>query len=227
MCIGLLTACQQEQLEPAAQAVLELELSRCGHPSVATRAVDDDLAVTICLPDGTPVQQYSPGNIPPKIVLEPGDYRVVAYTDNQDSWPTANGGRGAACHYGDTLITMEYDKVFRLKMEVPATNYAVGLSLPEHFDTYFTTYTFTLKSGSRTTTIRQGEKAYFSIADGGFSYALSATNTDGKTNAHSAIDFPDVAASKCFTVRYNYDSDATTGGVDIVITDTDDNNISL
>lgn len=231
MCICLLTAaCQQDALQPTGQAILELELTRAGRPTATTRAVDEDLAVAIYDADGAPVDQYNAGEIPSKIVLEPGSFRIVAYTDNQSSWPTANSGRGAACHYGDTLITMEDDMVFRLRMEVPATNYAVGLQLPNRFNDLFRSYTFTLKSGTRTTTIREDQKAYFDIADGGFSYALSATNTDGKTSAHSAIDFPDVAIGKLFTVRYSFDSDATSGGVDIVITDdmdNDDTNISL
>ena len=230
MCITLLTSCQQEQLSPTGQAVLELELLYAGRPIVSTRAVDADLDVVIYKADGTPYKQFAAGNVPAKITLEPGVFRIAAYTDNQSSWPSANDGKGAACHYGDTLITMENDMVFRLSMEVPATNYAVGLQLPDRFNDLFRSYTFTLKSGSRTVTIQEGEKAFFDIADGGFTYALSATNTDGKTNAHSAIEFPDVEAGKLFTLHYSYDSNANSGGVDIVITDdmgSDDNNINL
>ena len=68
------------------------------------------------------------------------------------------------------------------------------------------------------------------VADGGFRYALSATNTDNRTSYHSAIEYKDVSAGKLYTLRYSYDSNATSGGVDIVITDdmgTDDSNISL
>lgn len=230
MCIALLTACQQDAGLPTGEAVLELELTRAGRPTATTRAVDDDLAVAIYKDHTTPYKQYSAGSIPRKISLEPGTFRIVAYTDNQSTWPSANDGKGAACYYGDTIITMENDMVFRLRMEVPATNYAVGLQLPEHFNDLFRTYTFTLKSGTRTTTIKEGERAFFDVADGGFSYALRATNTDGKTSSHSDIEFPDIAAGKLFTIHYSYDSDATSGGVDIVITDdmgNDDTDISL
>ena len=219
-----MTACQQDSLLSGGEAVLELELMCAGRPIVTTRAVDSDLAVAIYLENGTPYKQYNAGSIPRKIVLEPGRFRIVAYSDNQSSWPTANNGKGEACYYADTLITMENDMLFRLRMDVTATNYAVGLQLPEHFNDLFRTYTFTLKSGARTTTIKEGERAFFTIADGGFSYALTATNTDGKTSAHSAIEFPDVVAGKLFTIHYNYDSDATSGGVDIVITDDMGNN---
>ena len=230
MCIALLASCQQEQWEPTEQAVLELELSLAGRPSVSTRAVDDDLTVAIFEADGTPYKQFEAGHVPSKIAMAPGNYRVCAYTDNQNSWASANGGRGAACYYGEASIAMEDDMVFRLKMEVPATNYAATLQLPDHFDTYFTAYTFTLSSGSRSFSIREGEKVFFDVTGGGFSYALSATNTDGATHAHSAIEFTDVAAGKLFTIHYNYDSDANSGGVVIVITDdmdTNDNDIHL
>ena len=89
----------------------------------------------------------------------------------------------------------------------------------------FSAYTFRLKSGGRTVVIRQGERAYFDLADGGFSYALSATNTDGRTSSHSAISYLDVNAGKLYTLTYHYDSDANSGGIDIVIDDmTIDNN---
>lgn len=224
MCIALLTACQQDSLQPAGEAVLELELTRAGHPIVTTRAVDSDIAVAVYRENGEPYEQYNAGSIPRKIVLEPGTFRIVAYTDNQSSWPTANNGKGEGCYYADTLITMENDMLFRLRMDVPATNYAVGLQLPESFNNLFRSYTFTLQSGTRTQTIKEGERVFFDLADGGFSYALSATNTDGKTSAHSAIEFPDVEAGKLFTIHYSYDSDATSGGVDIIITDDMDNN---
>lgn len=230
--IVLLTACQQDELPTKGQgsAVLELDLLRAGRPTMTTRAVDADLAVAIYKQGGIPYVQYAAGEVPKKIVLEPGIFKVIAYTENQDTWQTANGGKGAACYYAETSVEMENDMVVRLALEVPMTNYAVGLELPEHFTELFRSYTFTLRSGSRTTAIQQGEKAYFDVADGGFSYALRATNTDGKTNSHSAIDFPDVEAGKLFTLRYSYDSDATSGGVDIVITDdmeTDDTNVTL
>ena len=72
---------------------------------------------------------------------------------------------------------MEYDMVKRLQMRVPMTNYAVGLQMPNLWDALFRSYTFRLKSGGRTVVIKQGERAYFDVADGGFSYSLSATNT--------------------------------------------------
>lgn len=228
----LLTACQQEELpiKGEGSAVLELSLLRMGRPTATTRAVDEDLAVAIYKPGGVPYVQYAAGEVPQKIVLEPGTFKVVAYTENQSTWQTANGGKGAACYYAETSVEMENDMVVRLALEVPMTNYAVGLELPEHFTDLFRAYTFTLRSGSRTTAIQQGEKAYFDVADGGFSYALRATNTDGNTHSHSAIEFNEVSVGKLFTLRYSYDSDATTGGVDIVITDdmeTDDTNVTL
>jgi len=202
-----------------------------GRPQMeVSRAVDQDLAVSVYKQDGSLFVQYPAGGVPKKIVLEPGTFKVVAFTDNQSNWQTANGGKGVACFYDETTVEMEEDMVKRLQMRVPMTNYAVGLQLPELWDMLFRSYTFRLKSGGRTVVISQGERAYFDLADGGFSYALSATNTDGRTSSHSAINYTDVMAGKLYTLSYHYDSDANTGGVDIVITDdmkTDDNPINL
>lgn len=230
--IVFFSACQQEELAPQkGESVLELDLLLMGRPAMqVTRAVDQDLAVDIFDADGSLYRHYNAGAVDKKIVLEPGTFKVVAYTENQETWPSANNGKGEACYYAETSVLMEYDKTVYLTLNVPMSNYAVGLQLPDLWDVLFRSYTFTLKSGSRTTTILAGERAYFDVADGGFRYALSATNTDNRTSYHSAIEYKDVSAGKLYTLRYSYDSNATSGGVDIVITDdmgTDDSNISL
>ena len=228
----LLTACRQDELlEMQGEAVLELDLQCMGRPTVGvTRACDEDLAIDILDADRVLYRHYNAGSVPQKIVLTPGTFFIQAYTKNQSDWQTANEGLGEACYFQETQVEMENDMVKRLHMRVPMTNYAVGLQLPDLWDSLFRSYTFRLKSGSRTVVIKQGERAYFDVADGGFSYALSATNTDGRTSSHSAIDFTEIEAGKLFTLCYHYDSDANTGGIDIVITDdmkTDDNPINL
>lgn len=226
-CIILLVSCQQEQVTPTSgEAVLELALLLNSRPQMeVTRAIDEDLAIDILDADNAPYRHYNAGAVPKKIVLEPGSFKVIAYTENQEDWKTANEGKGEACYYAEAPIEMELDKTVYLTLNVPMTNYAVGLQLPDLWETLFNAYTFRLKSGGRTVVIRQGERAYFDLADGGFSYALSATNTDGRTSSHSAISYTEVEAGKLYTLSYHYDSDANSGGIDIVIDDmTIDNN---
>lgn len=224
--IVLFTACQQDELAPTDGAVLELDLLLNGRPQMeVSRACDADLVVDILDEDRVLYRHYDAGSVPQKIVLEPGTFYIQAYTDNQENWKLANDGKGEACYFLETSVEMEYDMVKRLQMRVPMTNYAVGLQLPDLWETLFNAYTFRLKSGGRTVVIRQGERAYFDLADGGFSYALSATNTDGRTSSHSAISYTEVEAGKLYTLSYHYDSDANSGGIDIVIDDmTIDNN---
>lgn len=232
LALVLLTACQQDELSVVDQgkAVLELSLTRAGRPIAITRAVDDDLVVDIYKSDNSQVAHYDAGSVPQKIILEPGTFKVVAYTNNQETWKTGNNGRGEACYYAEATVEMETDMVVRLALDVPMINYAVGLQLPRYFSNLFRAYTFILKSGGRTTSIKEGERAYFDVADAGFTYSLRATNTDGTTHSHSAIEFPEIEAGKLFTICYSYDSDANSGGVDIVITDdmeTDDTDVKL
>ena len=78
--------------------------------------------------------------------------------------------------------------------------------------------------------IREGEKAYFDLSDGGFFYSLSVTNTDGVSHAHSPIWFFDVQGGKHYLLRYHYASEAMSGSVEIEITDdmdTDDTIVDL
>ena len=226
-----LVACQQsEHLEKGGECILELEVARAGKPSVASRAVDADLAVTILDAKGEEYLYYPAGAIPKKIVLEPGLFTVCAHTENQTTWHTANGGKGEPCYFASQQVEMEHDSRTRISMSVPMTNYAVGVVLPELFNNLFVKYQFTLKSGSREVVVREGEKIYFDPSNGGFFYALGVTNTDGVSHAHSPIWFFDVQGGKHYLLRYHYDSEATSGSVDIEITDdmgTDDTYIDL
>lgn len=222
---GLLAvSCQQEFIPERAsgECVLELNLSRTNRPDATTRAVDEDLAVSI-LTNGSLYKYYPAGEVPDKIVLdilegEKKAFVVQAYTDNLDTWQSANNGKGEGCYFAEQTIELGYDEFKRLDMSVPMTNYAVSLELPPLFDVLFPHYTFNLTSGNRNISIQQKEKAYFDIKDGGFSYALQATNMDGATHSHSPIRFTDVQSGKLFLLKYNYDSDTTSGGIEIEIT---------
>lgn len=226
-----LVACQQsEHLQQGGECILELEVARAGKPSVTSRAVDADLAVTILDANGKEYLYCPAGAIPQKIVLEPGVFTVCAHTENQKTWHTANDGKGEPCYFASQQVEMEYDSRTRITMSVPMTNYAVGVGLPEFFDALFISHQFTLKSGSREVAIQEGEKAYFDLSSGGFYYALSATNTDGVSHTHSPIWFFNVQGGKHYLLRYHYASEANSGSVDIEITDdmgTDDTYVDL
>lgn len=216
----LFVSCSSELDEGiAACGTLELSLTRGPLPSIAQRSVSEGLAVQLVRPDGTVYCEYAAGAVPDKITLVADvTYTLRAYTENQTTWQTANGGRGEACYYGTTTVSAGADEVKRLTYAVPMTNYAVTLTLPELFDDFFKSYTFALVSNGRNVTIREGEKAYFAVPEP-FSYRLTATNTDDKTSQHSLLEVSDVTAGKLYNIHYIYATDATTGGIDIEITD--------
>ena len=189
-------------------------VTRAGAPSDS-----NDLALKVLDAEGRLCRQYEAGAIPKKIVLEPGIFTIVLYTDNQETWTSANGGRGEACYYVEKQVKMKYDQMIRDTISVPMVNYAVSLKLPEYFHDQFNSHAFALTSGERHTSIQEGEKAYFAPSDGGFSYSLQATNTDGVTHSHSAYRYADVQSGKLYVVTYVYGLDSNTGSVDIEIKD--------
>lgn len=221
ICAVLFAACQQNEVPNLSngECILELQVSYSNKATSTTRAVDSDLTVKILDADGNLYRLYSPGTIPAKIVLEPGTFEVCAYTDNQETWQEANSGKGEPCYYVSKQITMEYDEIKRVSISVPMVNYGVSLALPEYFHDLFNTHTFTLTSGTKQISIQEGEKAYFNPVDNSFTYALQATNTDGATHSHSAIEYTGVQSGKLYVVKYAYGLDSNTGGVDIEIKD--------
>ena len=223
------SACQNEvELPQYESPVLDLGISRAG---VSTGLpIDDDLAIKILDDKGDVYIQYSAGRVPKKIVLSPGVFTAVVYTENQTTWMNENDGLGAPCYYGTAQLEMGFDQVVYLNMQVPMTNYAVTLTLPDLFEKLFYTHSLSLISGTRSVSIKNGQKAYFSAADGGFTYKLSATNTDNKTNHSSAITYKNVESGKLYSMNYYYGTDANSGGLDIEITDdmeTEDTDVPL
>ena len=212
-------SCTSEQVEPThASATLHLEgLSRAG--AASPMAIDEDLAVLVYDSDGKKYADYPAGTIPRKIILQPGTFTLHVYTQNQETWTTANNGLGEACYYGTAQVEMEHDAVTYLNMQVPMVNYAVTLILPPLFNDLFKSHSLNLTSNSRTVKIQEGQKAYFDAANGGFTYKLEATNTDNNTHSSSSINYKTVENGKLYNLTYYYGTDANSGGLDIEITD--------
>lgn len=228
--MGLVSCTSEIIPDEGGEAILDMtSLTRSGASSSSV-AIDEDLAVTILDSEGNTYEHYPAGSIPRKIVLEPGTFTLQAYTENQETWHEENNGLGSPCYFGSTKIEVAYDEVKRIEMEVPISNYAVTLTLPELFDKLFKSYTFSLSSGTRTVSIQEGGKAYFSVEDGGFTYKLSATNTDNNSHSTTPITYRNIEAGKLYNMTYYYGTDANSGGLDIEITDdmeTEDEDVPL
>lgn len=219
----IFASCTQSELPTVkkGKGTLALNISAGYMPRATTRAIDNDLALTLIRPDGSIYKKFEAGKVPSKITLEADvTYTIRAYSDNQSTWAQANQGSGEACYFGETTVTVGEDETVYCSYQVPMTNYAVTFTLPELFDQLFTNKTFTLKKDDRTIELKEpGQKAYFAPDKIGFKYQLQATNTDGKTSRHSFIDYSDVEAGKLYNIRYIYSTDLNTGGIDIDITD--------
>jgi hypothetical protein len=238
ICILCVTACQNTEEAPVVKTgTLDLTLYPGPKPALKTRAgVDDILAISITRKDGKNFADgrqhidYPAGSVPKLLKLEEGTFIIHAYSQNQSTWRMDNDGKGSACFVGDTEVTITEDATSYCIYEVPMINYAVTLTLPELFHDLFTAYTFTVTSGNRTVSLREGEKAFFSPGDAGFTYRFSATNIDGDQHSASAILFTDVQRGKLYNLRYSFASGSTSGGINIDITDntiTEDTDISL
>lgn len=217
-----LASCQQDVAERSERTgTLALQLYRGAVPHVATRAIDNDLALDIINPDGTLLKHYAPGEVPVKITMTADvTYTLKVYTDNQTTWATARDGKGEGCYIGETKVKVEEDELKDVTYAVPLTNCAVTLTLPEMFDELFKSYTFTVICGNRTVDIKQqGDKAYFAPGMT-FSYKLTATNTDDKTSHTGTYECDKTTeAGKLYNVKYSYDFGQATGGIDIEVTD--------
>lgn len=218
----LMASCAQEEPVQQGRATLVLDLTRGDVPQVeVTRAVSQDLAIQILTPDGTVCQEYTPGTVPDKLTLEANVvYTVKAYTPNQETWASANDGLGEACYYGETTVEAVADETVYCRYRVPMTNYAVTVSLPEHFDEMFSAYVFTVHANGRDAVLRRSDaRAYFSVDTEGFTYRLQATNTDGAEFSSPTGTCTDVQNGRMYRVNYSYDFGRPSSSASINISD--------
>lgn len=193
----------QNDAETSGLGSLSLKVYNDNLPSVVSRAIDAHLCVAIVNQQGEVVKEYAAGEAPTIIDLEVGTYILRAYTDNQQTWQDANGGLGEVCCYGEKEVVIEHDLTTYCTFEVPMLNYGVQLQLPDGFSESFPTYTFTVKSGEKTVSLQSGQRAFF-LPAAGFSYTLSATNTDGHTNTLDEQTVTEVKAGQLFKINYSY-----------------------
>lgn len=185
----VLTGCSSyDELAPG---TLELTLSveQPVSATVSTRTVPAALQVEIWTSDrSSRLHQFAPGQSARQLTLDAGQYLLIAFTPNYQS-SYANDNLGEAKYYAEQTFSILPNVVNRISCSVPMTNTAVCLTLPEGFDTWFKSSTFSVKqqATSRSVTLKEGETAYFDCVEGSADllYTLTTINTDDELNTDS------------------------------------------
>lgn len=169
------------------------------------RGIDNDLAIQVLKADNTPVagMSYAAGSeIPSKLNLDAGNYKLYAYTENQTSWRSENNGLGTAVFALTEPFTIEEDWVTYLNLKVPMTNYGVSIQMPNNFNDWFSDYTLTVKEGNRSVPIKGNETAYFDNES--LQLVLSAKNVDGEQYELPARTISNLEAGRLYTITYSF-----------------------
>ena len=222
----LLTACVSEQFPTRKVGKGTLMLSSINRvqakgTTIATRAVDNDLAVEILNEDGTLYggMSYAAGTeVPPKFILPVGNYFLHAYSENQNTWSSENGGLGAPVYDVRQPFTIESDWITYLDVSVPMLNYGVTYSVPTNFDAWFPTADFTVTVASRSLQPTTEQVVYFDPDDGDFAFSLHLVNSDGEEYTTETHTFAAPAAGHLYDVHYSFVSDDDPSRLRITIT---------
>lgn len=186
----LLASCQQEDNLPSSEtgkgylSLSSLEVEASTITPLSTRTVHSELAIEIVKADGTSVFKFDAGaaEASDKIELEAGAYKLKAYSPNYGStWQ--NDEKGAPIYYKEQNFMIVEEKVNYLSIQVPMINMGVQFLLPEGFNNWFTSYTFSAQIDNRKVTLQEGEIAYFDLPENSntkLQYSLSATNSDSE-----------------------------------------------
>lgn len=209
--IFLLASCQQENEIPSGKGYLSvegIELQSQVVTEVTSRAVDESLRVDL-YKGGQLVRPLTPEEMQNKIELKPAtDYMLKVYSanyENESTWD--NETKGEPVYYKEVPFEVTEGATTPLKVQVPMITFAVCLDMSAVRGDWLQYYTFTVTSGSRSVTLKNGETAYFPYSDS-FNYQLSITNLDGEVKEQPGSwgteDGETVAQNTVYTVTYNW-----------------------
>lgn len=205
----LLISCQQEDiLSEQGKGYLQLTDLSLASPTIEslyTRAVDEDLYVTII---GTDVNNtYEPGTFPNKIELEAGEYTLKAYNDAYKNKTT-----NAPQYYIETTFIIEAEKVTYPTISVPMVNIGISLAtLSDKLQGLFNDVklSFYTTDKQTETVLQPGETVYMDYAeDMTLTYTLTATNADNETFTTEKKTYGNVEGEKiepghCYVITYS------------------------
>ena len=215
--LPFLTACSDEaslavREGEGALVINDISRQQSGRAIVNTRnAVDPDLAVEILASDGEVYRgyEYAAGaTLPDKFSLIPGTYTLHAFSENQTTWTSDNGGRGSAVYEASQDFVVQADWVTYVDLAVPMINYGVTYTLPEGFATWFPTCTFTVTGDGRTCALTTAQAAYFDPAHvEGFTFTLHLVNADGEVYDIEPQTYQNPKAGIMYNVNLTFASD--------------------
>lgn len=167
-------------IEDIAQRGGDVVVSTLKSVSEVTKGgVDPDFGINILTSDGQPVQgcSYAPGEVPGKIQLPSGDYRIEAFSGNINSWRTAFSGRGAAAYRAEGTFEIEADMYKYVKIQAPLVNYGICFKVEEGLYDWFKSFSLAVtENQSRKVTLSDGQSGWFDAAT--VSVVITAVNTD-------------------------------------------------
>lgn len=202
-----LASCSETEDIAPAKGTVSVELSKqAADVQLITRTVDDDLQVDILGADGSLVKHFAEGEAHSglqALELAAGTYSLRAYTPNYNTVYT-NDQPGEAKYYAETDIHVVAGRQQRVGLQVPMTNMAFTLSLPEGVGERFTNIRFTLTRGDRTRELADGETAYFDLTPSAdLEYTLEMTNADGEVRSQEKyLKAADQRAGTHYTITY-------------------------
>lgn len=211
--IFLLASCQQENEIPSGKGYLSvegIELQSQVVTEVVSRAVDESLTVDLYKGEQF-VRTLTPEEMQNKIELEPAtDYMLKAYSANygeESAWD--NETKGEPVYYKEVPFEVKEGETTSLKIQVPMIDFAVCLDLSNVTGEWLSEYNFTVTSGGRSVSLKDGETVYFPYAEGVFfTYQLDVTNTDSESNTQSGSwgnkDSQTVNINTLYTISYNW-----------------------
>lgn len=205
------TSCNTDinQAAGVGKGMLALQEVSVMYPNQETigRGIDNDLAIQVLKADNTPVtgMTYAAGSqIPNKLELNAGNYKLFAYTENQTSWRDDNNGLGVAVFALTEPFTIEEDWVTYLNLKVPMLNYGVSIQMPDNINEWFSDYTLTVEEGNRSVPIKAYETAYFDNES--LQIVLSATNIEGEHYELPARTISNLEAGKLYNITYSFEN---------------------
>ena len=179
---------------------LSVDVMKSGLKSAAQT---EDFTVRICLATGTELMSFETASaMPDTLELEPGNYYVEAFSDN--NLPAAFEN---PCYYGKSAVfTITSNASLSVQVLCGLANTLVSVEYSDNLRSHFTDYSTTVSSGTDSLVFTKDETraGYFQPLPLNIRVSLTYLNPDGSENAKILSgSIPDPQGGKHYRIQVN------------------------
>ena len=218
----LSAACSKQQGSPDGRVLFSLDAD--GPVTVVTKSNVSDyttlpetgnFTIAITNSDGEDIYKGLLKDYSPSMALKAGNYSVKA-----DFGSVSDEGFGKPCFSGEKTFSVKGGETSEVSIPVALANSIIKVECTDRFKSYYTDYSFTVKTGGGTEIKFSKNETKAAFVD---AYTISVsgilTNQGGKTQVFETKEYKSLSPKTCYTLKFDA-SNVAEGTITVSFDDT-------